>query len=167
MYELLGQVFLVGANNDGKGTPWQQLLILVIVVVFWALGGIVKARTEKAERKEEQQRSERPRRRPVPKQRPRPELARSRSAKPELIGKKPGVRVSPAQVELERTIPQGLEKLKFKGLAQRVEEPQAETVVDVLPSLENPDDLVSAILYYEILGKPLALREPQGMFSGF
>jgi len=35
---------------------------------------------------------------------------------------------------------------------------QADDLPDILPELSGPDDLRTAILYYEILGKPLSLR---------
>ncbi|MBN2271276.1 MAG: hypothetical protein JXN61_11720, partial [Sedimentisphaerales bacterium] len=35
---------------------------------------------------------------------------------------------------------------------------QADGLPDILPAFSGPDDLRTAIIYYEILGKPLSLR---------
>ena len=40
---LLAQM-LLARGNDGDDSGWMQLLILVIMAVFWALGGILKAK---------------------------------------------------------------------------------------------------------------------------
>ena len=52
MNELLAQIILADRNNDIEG--WMKILIVVILAVFWALCGIIKARTQKSEESEEQ-----------------------------------------------------------------------------------------------------------------
>lgn len=43
-------------------------------------------------------------------------------------------------------------------LARETVPAEADDLTDILPELSGPDDLRTAILYYEILGKPLSLR---------
>lgn len=44
--------------------------------------------------------------------------------------------------------------------------PQARYLSEILLDYSNPDDLKRAILHYEILGKPLSLRDPTGHIIG-
>lgn len=54
---------------------------------------------------------------------------------------------------------------KVHGLTAKVspaaEKPQTEYLSDILSDYEDPEKLRRVILHYEILGKPISLREPQ------
>ena len=52
MDELLSQLILAARSEDFEG--WMNILIVVIIVVFWAVAGILKARGKKPEQEEEQ-----------------------------------------------------------------------------------------------------------------
>jgi len=52
MNELLAQTILAARNEDIEG--WMNILIVVVLAVFWAIGGILKARTKKPEQEQEQ-----------------------------------------------------------------------------------------------------------------
>ncbi len=51
-----------------------------------------------------------------------------------------------------------IEDAPAQPLAHETAPTEAEDLPDILPELSGPDDLRTAILYYEILGKPLSLR---------
>ena len=62
MNELLAKLIPAARNEDFKG--WMNILIVVILAVFWAVGGILKARAKKPEQEEEQLAGKPTRRRP-------------------------------------------------------------------------------------------------------
>ncbi len=53
---------------------------------------------------------------------------------------------------------------KRKGMA---EVPKSKYLSEVLADFTDPEDLRMAILHYEILGRPLSLRDPSGQIIGF
>ena len=57
MNELLAQIILA-RNDDVEG--WMNILIVVILAVFWGIGGILKARAKKPEEEEEEQLADKP-----------------------------------------------------------------------------------------------------------
>ncbi len=61
MNALLAQLVISARNNDIEG--WMNILIVVIIAIFWAIGGIIKAKTKKAKEEREEQLTDRPTRR--------------------------------------------------------------------------------------------------------
>lgn len=57
-------------------------------------------------------------------------------------------------------------KLKDMRIDTPVETPQAKQLSEILLDYSDPDELKRAILHYEILGRPLALRDPSGRIIG-
>ncbi len=53
---------------------------------------------------------------------------------------------------------------KGKGMADKV--PESKYLSEVLLDYADPEDLRMAILHYEILGRPLSLRDPSGQIIG-
>jgi len=53
---------------------------------------------------------------------------------------------------------------KRKGMAAEV--PESKYLSEVLADFTDPEDLRMAILHYEILGRPLSLRDPSGQIIG-
>ncbi len=53
---------------------------------------------------------------------------------------------------------------KGKGMADKV--PESKYLSEVLLDYADPDELRTAILHYEILGRPLSLRDPSGQIIG-
>ena len=47
MSKLLLFMILAARNSDGEDTGWSQLLVFIVLAVFWSIGGIMKARAEK------------------------------------------------------------------------------------------------------------------------
>lgn len=156
----------------GKGVEkWMNTLFVVVVAIFWAVGGLLKAKADKAKRNQQQgikpetkphpatakglqgQNIQQPRQ---PAQRrehhpavqpPRREVSRPEPVAPKLAAK------SEPFVQLE-----GIEPLEDKYIGVPVET-QPEYLVELLSDYADPDKLKRAILHYEILGKPLSLRE--------
>ncbi len=175
----LAQIILAARNEDAEG--WMNTLVIVLLVVFWAIGGILKARAKKTKIEDEDEYSEEPLKpaarpstaKPVYKDkargvavwRPQPQRIRAgaktlaeevepRQAKPSVAGRKarePKTAVAKmVGVRPPKVVPAA-------GAVRAVEKPMLE---QLLLSAEEPDELRKAILHYEILGKPLSLREP-------
>jgi len=56
------QIILAARNDDVEG--WMNILFVIILAVFWAIGGIIKARTKKIEEGKETATGKPPRRQP-------------------------------------------------------------------------------------------------------
>ena len=186
MDKLLAQIVLAARDDDAGG--WMNTLVIVLLAVFWAIGGILKARARKAEKAEAEDEEPGVVKGPLGPLRP---TARRATAKSVYKDKARGVavwrpqpqriragaktlaeEVEPRQAEPTVTVRKGREpktavaKMVGKrppkavpaaGAVRAVEKPMLE---QLLLSAEEPDELRKAILHYEILGKPLSLREP-------
>ena len=60
----LGGQVLAARNSDEKDTGWMQILVFVILSVFYAVGSIVKARANKTAPKGKEQVPRKPARKP-------------------------------------------------------------------------------------------------------
>jgi hypothetical protein len=175
MDKLLARIILAARGDDAEG--WINTLVVVLLVVFWAIGGILKARAKKTGAEDEEEYGKgpfkptaRPARRATAKSvykdkargvavwRPQPQRIRAgaktlavevepRQAKPSVAGRK-------AQKPKAAVAKMAVEQSEKPVSAAK------ELVIEPLLSAEEPDELRKAILHYEILGKPLSLREP-------
>jgi len=186
----LAQIILAARNEDAEG--WMNTLVIVLLAVFWAIGGILKARARKAEAAEEAEEEDgkkpfRPtarraiatpkargiqvspsriasaergmyKDRGVAVQRPQPRRIQA-SAETLAVG------IEPRQAKPSVTVRKGRgpETAVAKVTSEWAKKPEfvpEEPAIEPLLSAEEPDELRRAILHYEILGKPLSLREP-------
>lgn len=189
MNHWLGQQIL--AAGDGNG-GWTEILFFLVVVVFYAVGGIIKAATKAASKKQDEQVPRKPARKPAaggadarPKhkqwhpERPKPKPApvsqpRPAAAKPQV--RPPSRKVVRSQPAARRKQPVKTKKtIKFSAFEPQpefgkaseltaTEIPQTEYLLEILSDYEDPEKLRRAILHYEILGKPVSLRERERGF---
>lgn len=169
MIDLFAQIIIAARNGDGGA--WQQMLVLVLLAVFWAVGGILKAKAGKSEQQKEQQKEQQqPRHPPRPARRPQ---ARRLQAQPVKTVASP----KPAGPEHESKVQRAAARVSPKALKFKTSEqffskpvglpegpllgpPEASAKqATVAFEFDDPDTLRKAILHYEILGKPLALRD--------
>jgi hypothetical protein len=162
----LAQTVLAARGDDAEG--WINTLVVVLLVVFWAIGGILKARAKKTEAEDEDEYGEEPlepaarpstakpvyKARGVVVQHPQPQRIRAGAKKIEARQAKPSVAVRKG-----RGPKAAVAKVTGEWAKKPVSAPE-EPVIEPLLSAEEPDELKKAILHYEILGKPLSLREP-------
>ncbi len=97
--------------------------------------------------------------------RPQPAV-RKYAAEAKQAGRvQPGT-VQPDFEELPESTTKTVEGLvgKRKGIADKV--PESKYLSEVLADFTDPEDLRMAILHYEILGRPLSLRDPSGQIIG-
>jgi hypothetical protein len=192
MNYILAQLVLAARKSD-EDTGWMQILVVVILAIFYAVGSIVKARANKAAPKGKKQ---------IRRKRPEsaidlrmlkqlfglPEGAESSSqpspeaSKPLVRAKRPAVarqvvrpsafsetsplgwQVQPKLEELPELTP---DVLLRKSEAAGAEIPQTKYLSEILSDYENPESLRRAILHYEILGKPVSQRDPSEHIVGF
>ncbi|GAF93489.1 unnamed protein product [marine sediment metagenome] len=102
--------------------------------------------------------------------RPQP-AAQKVAAKTERAAEIPTLEPSTRQVgpklqELPEFTTKAIKEVVAKRFTAPAEIPQAKHLAEILLDYSDPDDLKRAILHYEILGKPLSLRGPQGQVIG-
>ena len=210
MNDFLAQIVLARRNEDLDG--WMNILFVVVLAVFWALGGILKARkSAQAQQKERlapnpprkpaaqsrgllEELLQGPRRPPgrVERQPPRPGVQEARTKLAELraaarkfaaeaeqafrvqmvepppepppVSRKPPiappVQVSPAPAASLSIAPQEPPAPDPSGTAPE------DYLDELLSDYADADHVRRAILHYEILGRPLSLRDPQDPVAG-
>lgn len=62
MNDFLAQIILAARRDDAEF--WMQILVFVIVIAFWALGGILRAKSRKSEQQQEEELARRTARKP-------------------------------------------------------------------------------------------------------
>jgi len=205
MSELLAQIILAGRSDDAEG--WMNILIVVVLAVFWVIGGIIKAKARKPGGPNEQLPGKTARKPPLhsrdareqmlrrlqrpadseqgQRQQPRPAAQQPRMKFADLqtavrkfaveaeqafqpqSGKKTPVfkpaltepQITPKTVEITEPTGKTIKELQDKQAYEPEQMPESEYLSGLLSDYANPEELRRAILHYEILGKPLSLRD--------
>lgn len=180
MSTYLAQLIVAARGDDIGG--WMQLLVFLTFVVFWVVGGILKAKAGKDKEEEQEQQPQRPR----PALKPPGPMAFQRQQRsgfarpvqrqgttPKPVARKLQPAPVTAQDQLEELVkpeeqvsvvmPSVKVDLK-KGVLETESEPGG--VIGLL-DIDNPEGLKRAILHYEILGRPLSLRGPENLSASF
>jgi len=205
MSDLLTQIILAGRNNDAEG--WMNILFVVVLAVFWAIAGIVKAKAKKSEGRDEQLPGKPVRKPPLHSreareqmlrqlqrpagsaqgqhQQPRPAARQPRMKFADLqaavrkfaveaeqtfqtqsVKKPPGLKTEltepqnvPKTEEITKPIGKTVKRQKDILVSEPGHMPESKYLSDILTDYANPEELRRAILHYEILGKPLSLRD--------
>jgi hypothetical protein len=187
MNEFLTQI-IIARNEDVEN--WMNILFVVIIVVFWALGGILKARARNAKEESEEPQSDKPaRKRPLTStdlkkeffkqlgfghpagpgssrqyrrqiEQLRRRITRPRPTSLSIETEKKPISI-PSKEERPKPTSEPVIELKDKDVvAIQQEMPGAAFAAKSPLDYTDPDELRRAILHYEILGKPLSLRNP-------
>ena len=107
--------------------------------------------------------------------RPKPRIPPAKAKRPGLELSMPALQVQPNFEELPElqtgieTLPEFTTKAVERSVGKRkgmAEVPESKYLSEVLLDYADPDELRMAILHYEILGRPLALRGPAGQIIG-
>jgi len=189
------------AQDDSSG--WMNILFIVVVAVFWAVGGLIKAtgnRNQKqgaqkpsqpssdgrkretwlqqlAKKAEEIQRAmemggskeqprppRQPQERPVESSRPsegRVAVRTGRGGRPVLVYERQGPQ-RPAEEPRQQPATQAESQVAAERTSMSAAKKTipADHVSSLVIDYTDPDAMKKAILHYEILGKPMALRDP-------
>ena len=159
---------LLMANNRDAG-EWLRILVFVVVGVFWAIGSILKAKANKAgqQDKQEQDQGDQPLQRAL--------RARIQQQRQRVIADMPKPAIEKYAVESQKPqtgrpgkshepedmvkLSKPLKWLKSKPIDIRLKKTEPQIADEPFFDLDNPEQLRRAILHYEILGKPLSLRD--------
>jgi len=209
---LLAQIVLARRNEDLDG--WMNILFVVVLAIFWAIGGILKARGKNAQsRQQKDQLARKPARRPAAPSRGlleqvlmgshqppsraerRPYRSGVQEAHTKLAELRAAARKFAAEAEQAfrvqmaeappvpqhalpkpETEPATRESPVFaaKIPVTRGDQPAPgpletlpeEYLAEILSDYADSDLTRRAILHYEILGRPLSLRDPQDPATG-
>jgi len=205
MSDLLAQIILAGRSDDAEG--WMNILIVIALAVFWAIGGIVKAKAKKPGGRDEQSPGKPDRKPPTHSREAREKMLRqlqrpAGSAQGQLQQPRPAARqprmkfadlqaavrkfaveaeqafqpqsgkktpelepaltepqIPPETVELPEPTGTSIKGLQDRQVPEPEQMPESEYLSELLTDYADPEELRRAILHYEILGKPLSLRD--------
>lgn len=184
---ILGQLILAARRSDGDENGWMQLLVFLVLGVFWAVGGIMKARAEKEAKKKQLESEEIPaqptqqlpvrrytiQRQPIQKVPERPVIRQSTPisrpmVRPAPIYKQTSRFQKPSTISsstLDKTLSK-VSRYAEKQIESAEKKAAGEKITAVLTdssrsvvTLDSVEELRAAILHCEILGHPVALRE--------
>lgn len=156
------QIILAARGPDSENAPWIQLLVFVIIAVIAAIQGLAKSKAKKAGEIENDENLEETLVQPKPNRKMHLQLAAQKThtiAKPKIkpylthIVQQIDESVQPVRSKIEP-----LEEPTAKPLA-KVPTYQAASPQETFLVFDDTDKLRNAIIYYEIIGKPLAIRE--------
>lgn len=180
MGQYLAEILLSARNRNSDDGGWMQILIFVVIAVFYGISYIIKAaKTVKTEQQEQKgkpqarrspfqrinQKVQRPVRSGVREQPRRQVQAANREiSRPMPVVEKITAKMTetleetPIQAEMTGKPLQGPKGLKSPGL----DTSKQKKIMAEKPSIKFDDSemLKKAILHYEILGKPVSLRGP-------
>jgi len=149
----LPQIILAARNSNTK--DWTNILFIVILAVFWTLGAVIKAKTKKSELQEGQPTRKGSakllQKRPVFQKRP---VSRMPPTQPPPQVQPPHRKVARPQPVVQKVVPLAA----YNDLKKQKAQPRH--IIEPLLDFDDPGKLRKAILHYEILGRPLALRDP-------
>jgi len=179
--------------RDPDADGWMNLLLPVLVAVFWAVGGLVNATKQKKQQKAAmadtrkapatsseppmvsvepvkladvgpRQAGKGPTGRKGAKKKPKPPKRR-----PPVVPQRAGLRSVPAMdmplEELPQAAPEGVRAAKYEKPTGKPAEAAHPHLEDLAASYNDPEILRLAILHREILGKPVGLRDDEEYLS--
>lgn len=149
---------ILSSRNESES--WLNILFIVILVVFWILGGILKARSKKTGKSDEDEQAT-----------GKTKYSRSSADKVTTQDKQLRSRI---KVSRPKTVsqPVTLFKAEYENKPvivseKNISEPheqalqsQSMSSIGSLLDYSDTDELKRAIILYEIIGKPLSIREP-------
>lgn len=190
----LAQILFVARNGDFG--PLVNILVVVLIAVFWGISTIIrKTQKFEGEDDADATQERGPQQRPAGPaqrgpQRPGVQPPGTKIVPPQPMAEKPTAqRQQPTQMptldvieesklaelgpQLETKLQElgdfttdAVTKLPATAIAGRPRTPKPEAALERLLDASDPDELKKAILHYEILGKPLSLRDPGGQIIG-
>jgi len=191
---IIAQVILAARNGDADDRGWMQLVVLVILALIYGVGSILKAKASKMAEEGEKESAAKPRGKPpgavgprfskqlvdrqarggpvstarrpsrVPAQLQPRKVKRPEPAAAKAVAKTEAIREFPA-MELPEMLTLAPETLELRPKPHELPE-LAKYASALLSDYGDPEKLRRAILHYEILGKPLSLRDPSEHIIG-
>ena len=184
MIELFTQMILASRDRETEPEGIMRFLVWFIVLAFWIVGGILKAKANKAKQGGEE--GAKPHLQPAkpvgmpqkgkPPARGVPGRQAYRQAQPPKRAVERPIRIRP-KIEAKAEEVMGVDipsvsaptpMTKFDLDISQPGGPVAEPAAALYPlGLDDTEQLKAAILHYEILGKPLSMRDPSANLFGY
>lgn len=174
-------MILAARDRETEPEGIMRFVVWFIVLAFWIVGGILKAKANKAKQGGEEGakpdlRPARPAQRGKPPARGVPERQAYRQARPPRRAVERPIRIKP-KMEAKAGEVMGVDiptvsaptaMTKFDLDISQPGRPVAEPAAALYPlGLDDAEQLKAAILHYEILGKPLSMRDPSANLFGY
>jgi len=170
MNDFVTQIVCGARWLDAEDSGWTQLLVFIVMAVIYALGSIAKTKKVKAE-EGEQPAEGGPSKRQITKAGLQHTLRTGRRVTIQPVSdRRPAVvstevaKVQPVPISMgkqiiELAVRTGSE-VETKGVPTPLEVPVPAYLTEILSDYADPEQVRKVILHYEILGKPMSLREP-------
>lgn len=144
---------ILAARNDRQDGRWTQLLVILAIAVVYGVKALIKAKKSFTNEPDEPEEPE------------EPPILRQRRQAPEWV--KPEFTMvqqqQPTPEPVKAEITSKAQPLKRRSLtlqeAEQPEQLQPDIVSELELNLDDTDSLRRAIIYSEILGKPVSLRQ--------
>ena len=144
---------ILAASNDRQNSSWTRLLFILAIAVVYGIKTLIKAKNSFTDNRSK------PDKLPISRQRQGRQGPQWAKPKFTTVQKQ---QPAPEPVEVE-VIPEAVPVVKRKSLtpleAEQQEQLQPDIALELELDLENTDSLRKAIIYSEILGKPVSLRQ--------
>jgi len=169
MNDFVTQIVCGARWLDVEDSGWMQILVFIVMAVIYALGSIAKAKKVKTGEEAQIPTKDGPGRRQITKA----DLQRTPGSA-QRVTIRPGPKVAIVEVAQVQSAPisspspvgQVMElatrtssELEIKGVPIPSEVPVPAYLAGILSDYADPEKVRKVILHYEILGKPLSLRE--------
>ena len=133
---------ILAASNNRQENSWKQLLIIVVVVIVYGLKMLASAKKKSFTEDEEE-----------PYESPQPQQQGG-----QMPERKKLLKSIPVPLERIETVTEPEPVRRKPSPSQEIEQPEHPCIALGL-DLDDTDSLRKAIIYSEILGKPLAIRQ--------
>ncbi|MFA5238782.1 MAG: hypothetical protein WC476_03620 [Phycisphaerae bacterium] len=188
MNHILTQLILAARRSNDGDTGLKQILVFVVLSLFYAIGSIVKAKSSKTATPKGKEPLKPPEsdvglrmlkqffgysepeadEEPAASSQPRQQAVKPKLQPTHRKVARPTAATSPPPAKLKKSsefTPAAYDSVSAAGKKPGdktllTQTPQAKYLSEVLSDYQDPERLRRAILHYEILGKPISLREP-------
>lgn len=154
---------IIAQNGDEVGN-WMQLLIFVIIIIVSGIASLVKQKAEQPKKTQTQPKGATAARAAHPQRRTLEDRVRLAAERMQgQIPKAQKVRAVSPVLQTQKQEPK-LVPFMDRPVAEAAK-PQKEATIHDKLGLSDIESLKKAILYYEILGPPVAFRERTGLMG--
>ncbi|MCJ7776898.1 MAG: hypothetical protein MUP16_01100 [Sedimentisphaerales bacterium] len=151
---------ILSSRNESES--WLNILFIIVLAVFWILGGILKARSQKAGKSDEDEQAT-------------GKTKYSRSSADKVTTQKVTTQDEQLRSRIKRSRPKSVSQpatllitehkdepvtVSKGNISEPHEQPLQSQSIDSFLNYADTDELKRAIVLYEIIGKPLSIRKP-------
>jgi len=160
---------ILAARNYDEDSGWMQFLVFIIIAVIFAINTLIKKSRENKTQFEDDRDLEGMLEQPTHKQHQevKPAVKKSVSSKQKPVSREASVELRQSRssrmhgsnvktLEMPQVTQLSSSEEHAVATEEKAERPKA---VETLVDLNNPDGLRKAVVLYEVIGKPISLRD--------